>query len=135
MGYTKIMAGYSDKSLVNKLGLKPDMTTMFLHAPDEYYEALGITVQLSDVEQYEFMHAFYTDESRMAKEAPILVRNLAGKGMLWISWPKKSAQKIVPSDITEQDLRDIFLPLGVVDTKVCAVTDAWSGLKFTWRKK
>ncbi|MCA9324114.1 DUF3052 domain-containing protein [Candidatus Saccharibacteria bacterium] len=129
------MARYSDKSLVNKLGLKTDMTTMFLHAPDEYYEALGIPVQLSDVKQYEFMHAFFTDKSRMAKEAPILVRNLADKGMLWISWPKKSAQKIVPSDITEQDLRDIFLPLGVVDIKVCAVTDVWSGLKFTWRKK
>ena len=128
------MAGYSARSLVEKLGLKPEMTTMFLHAPDEYFDALGIAVSLSDVSSYDFMHAFYTQKARLEKEAPILVRNLAPKGMLWISWPKKSAYKILPSDITEQDLRDIFLPLDVVDIKVCAITDIWSGLKFTFRK-
>ncbi len=128
------MAGYSNKSLIEKLGLKPLMSTMFLHAPDEYFDALGVKVNLSDVRQYDFMHAFYTEKAQMQKEAPILVRNLAQKGLLWISWPKMSARKLVPSDITDQDLRDIFLPLGIVDVKVCAVTDVWSGLKFVWRK-
>ena len=127
------MAGYSHRSLVDKLGLKPDMTTMFLHAPDEYFDTLGIPVALSDVAAYDFIHAFYTDKAHMTKEARILVRNLGDKGMLWISWPKKSAHKELPSDITEQDLRDIFLPLGVVDIKVCAVTEIWSGLKFSRR--
>ena len=71
----------------------------------------------------------------MSNFADILVSKLATNGLMWISWPKMSVRKDISSDITEQDLRDTFLPLGVVDVEVCAVTELWSGLKFVWRSK
>lgn len=130
------MAGYSDKPLIEKLGLKQDMSAYYLRAPQEYWHALGIkqAPYNDDSGEYEFIHAFFTSKDEMSNFADILISKLSHTGMLWVSWPKLSAQTDIPSDITEQDLRDIFLPLGVVDTKVCAVTDHWSGLKFVWRK-
>lgn len=128
-------AGYSDKSLKDKLGLKAEMSTHFSHAPSEYFEALGGSVyshRPDDDGTYDFIHAFFTEKAQLEASAPILVSKLSDHGMLWVSWPKQSSR--VKTDIAEQDLRDILLPLGVVDTKVCAVTDVWSGLKFVWRK-
>ena len=131
------MAGYSDKSLKDKLGLKNEMTAYYLRAPQEYWQALGSKQAPYDDNsgEYEFIHAFFNRKDEMSNFADILVSKLATKGMMWISWPKMSAKIDIPSDITEQDLRDTFLPLGVVDVKVCAVTDVWSGLKFVWRSK
>lgn len=128
------MAGYSDKSLQEKLGFKDGMSTYFAHAPAEYFEALGhrtFTHRPDEDGMYDFIHAFFTEKEQMSASSQILVSKLADRGALWISWPKKSSGE--STDISEQDLRDIFLPLGVVDTKVCAVTDVWSGLKFVWR--
>ncbi len=123
------------KSLREKLGLTDDMHTYFLRAPSEYWSALGKKPQPYDdnVGEYEFIHAFFIDKIEMSNFADILESKLSPKGILWISWPKSSAQKDIKSDILEQDLRDVFLPLGLVDTKVCSVTDVWSGLKFTHR--
>lgn len=130
------MVEYSDKSLQDKLGLKPEMSTYFLRAPQEYFTALEFRqTPYNDVEgEYEFIHAFFTSKEEMSNFADILVSKLAHGGSMWISWVKLSAREDNPSDIAEQDLRDVFLPLGVVDVKVCAVTDVWSGLKFVWRK-
>lgn len=129
------MAGYSDKPLKEKLGLQEDMSTFFSHAPTEYFEALGqrhLTHRPDDDGVFDFIHAFFTDKAQLEASSHILVSKLAEDGMLWVSWPKKPSG--VMTDITEQDLRDFLLPLGVVDTKVCAVTEVWSGLKFVWRK-
>jgi hypothetical protein len=130
------MAGYSDKSLKEKLGLRDDMSTYFLRAPQEYWQELGFKQAPYDdnTGEYEFIHAFFTLKEEMSNFSDILVSKLSQNGMLWISWPKMSARKDIPSDITEQDLRDAFLPLGVVDVKVCAVTEQWSALKFVFRK-
>lgn len=129
------MASNSDKSLKEKLGLKDGMSTHFSHSPSEYFEALGGNVyshRPDDDGAYDFIHAFFTEKEQLFASSQILVSKLADNGMLWISWPKPSSG--VKTDIIEQDLRDILLPLGVVDTKVCAVTDVWSGLKFVWCK-
>lgn len=130
------MTGYSDKSLKDKLGLIDTMSTYFLRAPQEYWQELGIRqAPYDDIEgEYDFIHAFFTSKDEMSNFADILTSKLAQGGMMWISWVKLSARKDNPSDITEQDLRDTFLPYGLVDTKVCSVTDVWSGLKFVWRK-
>lgn len=135
------MAGYSNKSLKVKLGLTSEMSAFFLRAPAEYFKELNYKQRpYDDVDgEYDFIHAFYTSKDDLSNYADILTSKLSETGMLWISWPKLSAQKdkslnhgVV--DITEQDLRDILLPKGLVDVKVCAVTDVWSGLKFVWRK-
>ncbi len=128
------MSSYSDKSLKDKLGLKDGMSTYFAHAPAEYFATLGerhLTHRPDEEGMYDFIHAFFTEKEQMSASSLILVSKLADKGALWVSWPKKSSGE--STDITEQDLRDIFLPLGVVDVKVVAITDVWSGLKFVWR--
>jgi hypothetical protein len=130
------MAGYSQKPLSEKLGIEPGASLLFINAPEEYFDSLGALPKSAKLpsEKSDFIHAFFTELDDLQQQSNKLVQNLAEGGMLWISWPKKS-QKILSTTITEQDLRDIFLPLGVVDVKVCAVTDIWSGLKFSWHKK
>jgi hypothetical protein len=130
------MTGYSNKTLKDKLGLREDMGTYFMRAPSEYWQELGMRQAPYDDNsgEYDFIHAFFTSKEEMSNFADILVSKLSLAGMMWVSWVKLSARGDIPSDITEQDLRDVFLPLGVVDVKVCAVTDQWSGLKFVWRK-
>jgi hypothetical protein len=131
----------SDKILKTKLGLLDEMSTLFLKAPAEYFATLGYRPRpYDDVDgEYDFIHAFYTNKNDLSGYADILLSKLSDKGMLWVSWPKLSAQKdkslnLGETDITEQDLRDILLPKGVVDGKVCAVTEVWSGLKFVWKR-
>ena len=130
------MAGYSEKSLQQKLGITNRQSMLFLQAPKEYFATLGVlpkSVKLPH-EKADFIHLFVTSRHELESFTQTVIRSLAIGGMLWVSWPKKSARSIIPSDITEQDLRDAFLPLGVVDVKVCTVTELWSGLKFVWRK-
>lgn len=138
------MTKYTEQSLIDKLGLTPDMSTFFSHAPTEYFEALGqrhLTYRPDDDGVFVFIHAFFTDKAQLEASGSILTSKLADNGMLWVSWPRLSGHggqakqaSGVKTDITEQDLRDVLLPLGVVDVKVCAVTDVWSGMKFVWRK-
>ncbi len=130
------MSGYSSTPLVKKLGIKSEQSKLIIRAPSEYCRTVGLKsiASVPKEEAVDFVHAFYAERAELEADAPELVWLTKRGGMLWISWPKKSARKVQPSDISEQDLRDIFLPLGVVDVKVCAVTDVWSGLKFVWRK-
>ncbi|EMK21292.1 hypothetical protein LEP1GSC008_1725 [Leptospira kirschneri serovar Bulgarica str. Nikolaevo] len=79
------------------------------------------------------MHVFEKEIKKLKKQFPKLVENLAEKGMIWISWPKGSSK--VPTDLNENIVREIGLELGIVDVKVCAVSEIWSGLKFYRRKK
>ena len=131
-------SGYSNTELTKKLGLQASQRTYFINAPDEYFEIIKWSrprTSMADISKlYDFIHVFFTSKFDLQSNAPKIVKQLDVKGILWVSWPKKS-QKFIESDITEQDLRDILLPLGVVDVKVCAVTDVWSGLKFVWRRK
>jgi hypothetical protein len=130
------IAGYSGTPLAKKLGLKPPMTLVTLDAPRDYRAWLGdvpgIRISSKAGETIEAVHLFVTDRPVLARRLGVLRKQLATAGFVWVSWPKKSSG--VPTDITEDVIRAIALPLGFVDIKVCAVTDVWSGLKLVIRK-
>jgi hypothetical protein len=122
-----------EASLKDKLGLKDDMSTYFGHAPIEYFEALGHRTQThrpDDDGMFEFIHSFFTEKAQLESSSSILVSKLADNGMLWISWPNEAYG--TRTDITEQELKDIFLPLGVVDVDSCKITENWDAVKFVW---
>lgn len=131
------MAGYSAKPLITKLGIKPGQTVYFKDAPDEYLKELGklpegVFTAKKLNRPVDIMHCFYTKADDLKEDIINFQMYLEISGMLWISWPKKTSK--VKTDITEQTLRDLLLPINLVDIKVAAITDVWSGLKFVWRK-
>lgn len=131
------MAGYSGKPLIDKLGIKPGQLVYFRDAPEEYFKELGtlpsgVFTAKKLNRPMDFIHCFYTEQSKLKKDTIHFKQYLEQNGILWISWPKKTSK--VATDVTEQSLRDILLPLNLVDIKVAAITDVWSGLKFVWRK-
>ena len=129
--------GYSGTPLAQKLGIKPGMTLHVVDAPMDYgalIAPLGRKVAFATrlTKDVELLHAFVTTKSRLEE---VLDRARAGLGTeatVWISWPKKAAK--VASEVTEDTVRDMALPLGFVDVKVCAIDDTWSGLKLVVRK-
>lgn len=128
--------GYSGKPLAQKLGLKPGMRAHLLGAPPEYREwcdldDAGIEIVAANARALDFVHVFAVERAILVSELERIVPRLAATGMLWISWPKKAAR--VATDLSENTLRAVVLPLGLVDVKVCAVSEVWSGLKFVWR--
>jgi hypothetical protein len=129
--------GYSGKPLWSKLGLKPDLRVRLCDAPPDYWTLCGFDPATATLvgarSTYDFGHAFVTTRSALTRELSTASRQLVPGGMLWISWPKKSSR--VTTELTEDTLRELALPLGLVDVKVCAVTDIWSGLKLMWRRK
>jgi hypothetical protein len=129
-------AGYSKRSLVDKLGIKPNTKIRIVYAPVGYDQTLGplpagVTTQSKLTRDMDFLQAFYTDSKTMAREFSNLKKALKPNGTLWISWPKKAAK--MTTDLTEDVVRNIGLEHGLVDVKVCAVDDVWSGLKFVYR--
>jgi hypothetical protein len=131
------MAGYSGSPLAQKLGIKPAMTVIAIGQPTNYRKLLGKAgneIKLADqvADNSVFIHFFTTRRSELEKKLPKLRKKIADSGTVWISWPKKSAG--VASDVTEDVIRAVALPLGFVDVKVCAVDETWSGLKLMIRK-
>ncbi|PJZ27692.1 DUF3052 family protein [Leptospira kmetyi] len=131
------MAGYSGKVLGDKLGLKSGMKTYFKGLPEDVQKELKDHLKDAEVSEtlkgsFDYLHVFTKESKDLQKQFPKLVGHLAEKGMIWISWPKGSSK--VPTDINENLVREIGLKLGIVDVKVCAVSDVWSGLKFYRRK-
>ena len=127
--------GYSGKPLFQKLGLKPGMTCLPIGAPMDY-EALvegaeGVRF-LKRAGEADLVHLFCADRRALDTGIQKALGHVAEKGMLWISWPKKSSKLF--KDLTEDNLRTVILPTGWVDVKVCAVDADWSGLKFLRRK-
>lgn len=132
------MAGYSSRPLIEKLGIKAGTRIALLHAPRGYGTALGrlppgVTVVRTARGPLPFIQFFADSKRRLAARFPTLGCALADGGALWISWPKKAAG--VPTDLTEDVVRAVGLRHGLVDVKVCAVDDVWSGLKFVRRRK
>jgi hypothetical protein len=125
------MAGYSGTPLAKKLGIKPGSTILLDGAPADY-PSKEATVARSLSTRVDLIHIF----SRSAGELDAKLRRLRDRirddAAVWVSWPKKSSK--VPTDITEDVIREIALPLGFVDIKVCAVDDVWSGLKLVIRR-
>jgi len=135
------MAGYSRTPLPKKLGLKPQFRAAFFQLPSdvkaELKEALSDCVLLKDGKdgsgQLDFAMIFVKSQADMREQFPGFARRLAPTGMLWVSWPKKASG--VVTDIGENDVMKIGLTAGLVDVKVCAVNEIWSGLKFVIRVK
>jgi hypothetical protein len=132
------MAGYSQRSLADKLGIKPGTVVTALAAPPAYVKLLKpVAADVTFVSRLgkgaRFIHCFVTRRAELAKEFPRLAKALADDGMAWISWPKKAAK--TDTDLTEDVVRGLGLEAGLVDVKVCAVDELWSGLKFVRRLK
>ena len=131
-------AGYSKRSLIEKLGIKAGYHLAILHAPADYAQTLGPlpfdVVQVTELggEPLDFVHFFTTQRAELVANFLALKASLKPAGMLWISWPKRTA-KVIPSDLDENMIRDIGLSNGLVDVKVAAVDVTWSGLKFVYR--
>ena len=130
------MAGYSSRTLVDKLGIKPGTRIAILNAPRGYRLTLGtlppgVTVASSIRGNFPFIQFFTRSRALLEAKLDMLLRALEPNGALWISWPKKASG--VATDMTEDAVREIALPVGLVDIKVAAVDDLWSGLKLVWR--
>ena len=116
------MAGDSGTPLGKKLGLKDGAVGYLVNVPDELRPVFaGLDVRARLPASCGYIHLFETDASRFVAAMPRLARALAADGLLWVSWPKKAAK--LPTDITEETIRALALPLGFVDVKVCAVTE------------
>lgn len=129
-------AGYSGTPLGRKLSLKDGMRVRFEGMPDHLREeiaALGLALRPVTAPPYDALHVFEKDAARLSTRLTAARRDIAQNGFVWVSWPKKASK--VPTDITEDRIRSICLPLGLVDVKVCALDSVWSGLKLMIRKE
>jgi hypothetical protein len=130
-------SGYSGKPVWQKLGLQPGMRVCVRGAPADYAaltEAHALALQPVGARgAFDAAHVFATSAALLRKDIAMLARRLPAAAMLWVSWPKKSAK--LDSDVTEDTIREIALPLGLVDVKVCAIDATWSGLKLVWRRE
>ncbi len=125
-------AGYSGTPLVKKLGIKENFLIRLIHQPENYFELLaGLPEGVRQLEdrkvKKDFIHYFTKDARQFVKDINDFKNEIKPNGMIWISWPKKAAK--IPTNITEDFIRDIALKNGLVDIKVCAVDEIWSGLK------
>lgn len=131
------MAGYSGTPLAKKLGIKDGMRLSVLNAPDGYASWLKGLPRTAQIESTlvcpaAAVHLFAKTRRELERALPRLRLALAPAGFVWVSWPKKASG--VATDITEDVIRAVALPLGFVDIKVCAVNDVWSGLKLVIRR-
>ena len=130
------MAGYSGTPLASKLGIKPGTALHVVNAPDDY---LQLVAPLPDGTRFvskpsngtDIVHVFTTRKAELQAMLRLCRERLAPTAVVWVSWPKKAAK--VPTDITEDTVREVAFPLGMVDTKVCAISDIWSGLRVVTR--
>lgn len=130
-------AGYSGTPLARKLGLKPGAPLWAAGMPDavraELDAQVGPRYLARPTKALAAAHIFHTRAAKLGAELESLRAKLAPDGMVWVSWPKKAAK--VETDITEEVIRTLALPMGFVDVKVCAVDEVWSGLKLVIRKE
>jgi hypothetical protein len=128
-------AGYSGKSLAAKLGFKPGQRLLVVDGPahlDALLADAPALTRLARVAPFDAGWIFVTRKSDLARHLSRALPHLAEGGMIWVSWPKKASG--VSTDMTEDEIRAQALPLGLVDIKVCAVDEVWSGLKLTRRR-
>jgi hypothetical protein len=131
-------AGYSGTPLVRKLGFKPGMRAHYVNAPAGFAALLG---ELPDgaralarpADGLDLVVLFVRERRELQRRLPALQRRLDAAGMLWVAWPKRASK--VATDMTEDVVRDVALPRGLVDVKVCAIDETWSGLKLVLRRE
>jgi hypothetical protein len=132
------MVGYSGTPLAKKLGIKEGSRLALLGAPDGFDDELaplpaGVTVLRRLAPDLDVALLFVTERGDLERRFPAVAEAVFPAGGFWVAWPKRASK--VPTDLTEDVLREVGLPQGLVDNKVCAVTDVWSGLRFVWRKE
>jgi hypothetical protein len=132
------MAGYSKTPIWKKLGIKEGMRVIHLHSPKNYSQLLGklpLGTILEDElhENASFIHYFAKNKNILSADFPELKKALHPNGALWISWPKRASK--IPTDLNDNVVREIGLRGGLVDIKVAAIDEIWSGLKFVFRLK
>ncbi len=130
------MPGYSGTPLPKKLGIKDGFHVRFIDAPSDVLAELKPSLEKCAQDAkgvLDFAMLFTKTSATLKKDFPTIAKSLAPAGLLWVSWPKKTSG--VTTDLNENMVRDIGLAAGLVDVKVCAVTDVWSGLKFVRRLK
>jgi hypothetical protein len=133
-----VTPGYSGKPLAAKLGIKAGSEIYLAGAPEDYLKIIaplpdGVAISSKLSKKTNLVHLFTSRKSELARALQSYRARLGSEAAVWVSWPKKSAK--VPTDITEDTVREVALPLGFVDIKVCAVTEVWSGLKLVVRKE
>jgi len=130
-------AGYSQTPLPKKLGIKPGASVVTLHAPKDFAQTLGALPKGATLhtslrsQRVDLIIAFVTERRYLSENIDRLVAKLPADGALWVGWPKKASK--MTTDLSDQVIRDVILPIGWVDTKVCAIDSTWSGLKFVLR--
>jgi hypothetical protein len=131
------MAGYSATPLIKKLGIKSGMKISIVNAPEDFWEEIADMPEVKSSEkpskEMDFILYFTDSKKGYEKNFPKLAKTLVPNGMLWIGWPKRASK--IPTDLNENIIRDFGLTNGLVDVKVCAITEKWSGLKFVIRLK
>ena len=132
------MAGYSGTPLWKKLGYKAGVSAYVEGEPGNYISLLTLPADVVVTwlprakSEMEFVHLFATSASQLKSKLESVRKRIVPVGVIWVSWPKKSSG--VTSDITEDTIRDLALPMGLVDVKVCSVDEVWSGLKLVIRR-
>lgn len=131
-------AGYSRTPLVRKLGFKPGMRAHYVAAPDGFETLLGelpdgVRVLARPAGELDLVVLFALSRAELERRLPGLHARLRQDGMVWVAWPKRASK--VLTDMTEDVVRDVALPRGLVDVKVCAIDDMWSGLKLVIRRE
>jgi hypothetical protein len=128
------MAGYSGTPLPKKLGIQPEHRILLVSAPRGFEKTLGklpsgvtVSTKLAGKTKHDVIVAFVTEKAALAKQLSRLIATLQENGGLWVAWPKKASG--VPTDMTEDRVRELALPKGLVDNKVCAIDEVWSGLR------
>jgi hypothetical protein len=132
------MAGYSGTPLAKKLGIKPDSSVFLVDEPDHFAGLLapapeGVVFVPALTQDTQLIHLFVSSKSKLRSQLLHFVKAMNAEAVIWVSWPKKASK--VATDITEDVIREVALPLGLVDIKVCAVDETWSGLKLVVRKE
>ena len=126
------MPAYSTTPLAQKLGIKAGFAVKLVNAPDYYFNLFtdlptDLILTADENQKKDFIHFFTKSKSEYTSQLPVLKNQLKPNGMLWVSWPKKASK--VPTDITEDIIRNYAIEKGLVDIKVCSVDEIWSGLK------
>lgn len=131
-------SGYSGTPLVKKLGMKDNFRIRLIHSPENYFELLGelpndVKFLQRKSKDVDFIHLFAKDIHTFEKSFFKIKDEIKKDGMIWVSWYKKASK--IPTDMNEDVIRNTALANGLVDVKVCAVDENWSGLKIVWRKE
>jgi len=132
------VTGYSGTPLFKKLGMKEGDVVKLINAPVHYNELIGemivkLVVKNNAKKDIDLIHFFTNSLKELERKLPQLMKEIKKDGTIWVSWYKKSAKK--PTELTENEVRHTALAIGLVDVKVCAVDEEWSGLKLVYRLK